>query len=181
MVRCSIKIDIIPPTTADRHSVVGNAWLYTYEASNIVTDVLLMAVSCSLILSIRIPLMQRLRVLLVFSVGILLVIISIFRVIAAYDSTRLRDSALWACLEVLFAVLVAVTPPVYGLIRNTQNDTSQVEEPTEMRSLSKSQSDGVKGSHTNASDTSHDADTSCMTFEELMKASRVPKHSGTKA
>jgi hypothetical protein len=160
---------------------MGAGWLYTYESSNILTDLLLMAASCSLIWSVRIPLMQRLRVLLVFSVGLLLVMISILRVLSTQGSSLIRDFALWANLEVLFAVIVAVTPTVYALIRNTQADMSQFEAHTEMRSLSKAQAHGVEDNPTNASDASHGVDTSSMTFEELMRASRIPKPSGTEA
>lgn len=43
---------------ADCCSVVGNAWLITYETSNIVTDLMLMALPFTLICSVTIPMIQ---------------------------------------------------------------------------------------------------------------------------
>lgn len=45
-------------SSADSDSVVGNLWLITYEASNIVTDLMLMALSFMLICSVTIPITQ---------------------------------------------------------------------------------------------------------------------------
>lgn len=43
---------------ANHHSVVGNVWLVMYETSNIVTDLMLMALPFTLICSITIPITQ---------------------------------------------------------------------------------------------------------------------------
>lgn len=42
----------------DRSSVVGNVWLITYEVSNIVTDLMLMALPFTLICSVTVPIKQ---------------------------------------------------------------------------------------------------------------------------
>ena len=103
---------------------IGSIWIYTYEVSNIITDVLLMAVPLSLIMSAKIAVMQRLRILLLFSIGILLISISIVRIIRGKDSRSQAGHTLWASLEVLFASIVAVTPTIYALARNTREDTT---------------------------------------------------------
>jgi hypothetical protein len=97
--------------------VIGNLWIYTYEISNIVTDILLMAVPFSLILSVKIPIMQRFRILLLFSIGLFLISISIIRILEGRGS---RTQA----LEVLFATIVAVTPTIYALAHNTREETT---------------------------------------------------------
>jgi hypothetical protein len=99
-------------------------WIYTYEISNIITDVLLMAVPFSLIMSVKIPIMQRLRILLLFSVGLLLISISIIRIMEGRGSRTQAGHTLWASLEVLFATIVAVTPTIYALARNTREETT---------------------------------------------------------
>jgi hypothetical protein len=99
-------------------------WIYTYEISNIVTDLLLMAVPFSLIMSVRIPIMQRLRILLLFSIGLFLISISIIRILEGRGSRTQAGHTLWASLEVLFATIVAVTPTIYALARNTCDETA---------------------------------------------------------
>jgi hypothetical protein len=39
-------------------SVVGNVWLFTYEVSNIATDLMLMALPFTLICSVTVPITQ---------------------------------------------------------------------------------------------------------------------------
>ncbi|KAF2827316.1 hypothetical protein CC86DRAFT_393481 [Ophiobolus disseminans] len=103
---------------------IGSMWIYTYEIGNIVTDVLLMAVPFSLILSVKIAIMQRLRILLLFSIGMFLISISIVRIIRGRDSRSQAGHTLWASLEVLFASIVAVTPTTYALAQNSREDTT---------------------------------------------------------
>lgn len=104
--------------------VVGDMWLYTYEISNIITDVMLMLVPFILILAARIPVAQRWRILPLFGVGTFLVAISILRISQGIGSFFQRAHTLWASLEVLFAVIVAVTPTIYALGRNRHEETS---------------------------------------------------------
>ncbi|KAL6705001.1 hypothetical protein ACN47E_007404 [Coniothyrium glycines] len=104
--------------------VVGNVWLYTYEISNIITDIMLMLVPVYLILSIRIPLMQHLRLLFLFSIGLFLIAISIIRIVQGRNSRVQRGHTLWASFEVLLATVVAVTPNIYALARNRREDSS---------------------------------------------------------
>jgi hypothetical protein len=111
-------------STANHLSVIGNIWIYTYEICNIITDLLLMAVPFSLIMSVRIPTMQRLRILLLFSIGLFLISISIIRILEGRDSHTQAGHTLWASLEVLFATIVAVAPTVYALARNTRDVVS---------------------------------------------------------
>ncbi|KAF2847480.1 hypothetical protein T440DRAFT_491921 [Plenodomus tracheiphilus IPT5] len=104
--------------------VVGNIWLFTYEICNIITDVLLMVVPCSLILSVKLPMMQRLRVFMLFSIGLFLIAVSIMRILQGKGSRAQRAHTLWASLEILFAVIVAVAPTIYALAQNrNENDT----------------------------------------------------------
>jgi hypothetical protein len=105
---------------ANSCSVVGNVWIFTYEISNIVTDTMLMAVSFTLILSVKIPLLAKIRVLCLFSVGILLIAISITRMIEGRNSRTQSGHTLWASVEALFATVVAVTPTIYALGRNSR-------------------------------------------------------------
>lgn len=105
-------------------SVVGNMWLFTYEVSNIITDILLMLVPFTLILSARLPVAQRWRILPLFGIGTFLIAISILRIVQGIGSVKQRAHTLWASLEVLFAVIVAVTPTIYALARNRREDTS---------------------------------------------------------
>lgn len=104
--------------------VIGNLWLITYEASNIVTDLMLMALSFTLIFSVKVPTIQRLRVMALFSIGIFLVAISIIRIIQGKDSRVQRGHTLWASLEILLAVIVAVTPTIYALAHGRHEDSS---------------------------------------------------------
>ncbi|KAF3009616.1 hypothetical protein E8E13_007064 [Curvularia kusanoi] len=104
--------------------VVGNIWLITYEASNIVTDLMLMALSFTLICSITIPITQRLRVMALFSIGIFLIAISIIRILQGKNSRVQRGHTLWASLEILLAVIVAVTPTIYALAHGRHEDSS---------------------------------------------------------
>lgn len=83
-----------------------------------------MAVPCSLILSVTIPPMQRLRLLFLFSVGIFLIAVSIMRIILGENSRVQSAHTLWASLEILFAVVVAVTPTLYALAQNRHEITS---------------------------------------------------------
>lgn len=108
----------------NKGSVIGTDWIYAYEICNIITDLLLMIVPFTLIIKVKISLMQRLRILLLFSVGIVLIAISIIRIIRGRDSTTQAGHTLWASLEVLFAVIVAVTPTIYALARNIREDTT---------------------------------------------------------
>jgi hypothetical protein len=54
-----------------------------------------------------------------FSIGVFLISISIVRIVIGRNSRKQRAHTIWASLEVLFAVIVAVTPIIYALIRNT--------------------------------------------------------------
>ncbi|KAF1928247.1 uncharacterized protein M421DRAFT_157070 [Didymella exigua CBS 183.55] len=103
--------------------VVGNIWLFTYEVSNIVTDLMLMALSFTLICSVTVPITQRLRVMALFSIGILLVAISIIRIIQGRNSRVQRGHTLWASLEILLAAVVAVTPTIYALAHSRHEDS----------------------------------------------------------
>ncbi|KAL5113221.1 hypothetical protein ACEQ8H_008903 [Pleosporales sp. CAS-2024a] len=104
--------------------VIGALWIYTYEASNIVTDAMLMALSFSIVFSVRITLMQRARILLLFSVGIVLICISIVRILIGRDARTQAAHTLWSSLEVLLATTVAVTPTVYALGRNRREQNA---------------------------------------------------------
>lgn len=52
------KIRSTTESRADCCSVVGNVWLISYETSNIVTDLMLMALPFTLICSVTIPMTQ---------------------------------------------------------------------------------------------------------------------------
>lgn len=105
---------------------IGTIWIFTYEICNIITDVLLMAVPFSLIMSAKIEIMKRLRILALFSIGLFLISISIVRIVRGRDSRSQAGHTLWASLEVFFASVVAVTPTIYALARNRE-DTSYSE------------------------------------------------------
>lgn len=67
---------------------------------------------------------RRLRVLALFSIGIFLVAISIIRMVQGQNSRVQRGHTLWASLEILLAVIVAVTPTIYALAKGRhENDT----------------------------------------------------------
>lgn len=59
-----------------------------------------------------------------FSIGIFLVAISIIRIIQGKDSRVQRGHTLWASLEILFAVIVAVTPTIYALAHGRHENSS---------------------------------------------------------
>lgn len=59
-----------------------------------------------------------------FSIGIFLVAISIIRIIQGKDSRAQRGHTLWASLEILLAVVVAVTPTIYALAHGRHEDSS---------------------------------------------------------
>lgn len=56
--------------------------------------------------------------------GTFLVAISIILIIQGMDSRVQRGHTLWASLEILFAVIVAVTPTVYALAHGRHEDSS---------------------------------------------------------
>lgn len=59
-----------------------------------------------------------------FSIGIFLVAISIIRIVQGKDSRVQRGHTLWASLEILLAVIVAVTPTIYALAHGRHEDSS---------------------------------------------------------
>lgn len=67
---------------------------------------------------------RRLRIMLLFSIGIFLVAVSIIRIVQGIDSRVQRGHTLWASLEILFAVIVAVTPTIYALAHGRHEDSS---------------------------------------------------------
>jgi hypothetical protein len=85
-----------------------------------------MAVSFHLVLSVRIPAMQKLRILSLFGVGMFLICISIIRIVRGRGSRTQSGHTLWASLEVLFAVIAAVTPTIYALGRNKYDSTTYI-------------------------------------------------------
>ena len=102
---------------------------------------MLMALSFTLICSITIPIAQyvsvphkvgskylsscrRLRVMALFSIGVFLVAISIIRIVQGIGSHAQRGHTLWASLEILLAVFVAVTPTIYALAHGRHEDSS---------------------------------------------------------
>jgi hypothetical protein len=85
-----------------------------------------MSLSFTLVLSIRIPIMQKLRILSLFGVGLLLIGISTVRIVEGRNSRTQTGHTLWASLEVLFAVIVAVTPTIYALIRNKWGESNYI-------------------------------------------------------
>jgi hypothetical protein len=87
-----------------------------------------MAVSFHLVLSVRIPVMQKLRILSLFSVGIFLICISIIRIVQGRGSRTQSGHTLWASLEILFGIIAAVTPTIYALGRNKYESTTYINE-----------------------------------------------------
>ncbi len=88
---------------------------------------MLLAVPLVVVFSVHISLVQRLRLIALFSLGLLLISISILRIKEGYDSYGQRDQTLWSSFELLLAVVVAVVPTIYGLLRNaslSQPETS---------------------------------------------------------
>lgn len=67
---------------------------------------------------------RRLRVLFLFSIGVFLVAISVIRIVQGKDSRLQRGHTLWASLEILLAVIVAVTPTVYALAHGRHEGSS---------------------------------------------------------
>lgn len=59
-----------------------------------------------------------------FSIGIFLVAISIIRINQGKNSRAQRGHTLWASLEILLAVVVAVTPTIYALAHGRHEDSS---------------------------------------------------------
>jgi hypothetical protein len=118
---CALAVKIEVQT--DTASVIGTVWIYTYEICNIATDALLMALSFSLVLSVKISKWQKARILSLFGVGFLLIAISVVRILQGRLSRTQAGHTLWASLEVFFAILVAVTPTIYALARNKREGT----------------------------------------------------------
>jgi hypothetical protein len=99
-------------------SVIAAIWIYTYEAGNIFTDVMLMALSFSIIYTVRIPLSQKVRISCLFNIGLVLVGISIARIVRGHRSTTEGGQTAYESMEILFSTIVAVTPTLYTLLRN---------------------------------------------------------------
>lgn len=59
-----------------------------------------------------------------FSIGVFLVVISIIRIVQGIGSRAQRGHTLWASLEILLAVIVAVTPTIYTLAHGRHEDSS---------------------------------------------------------
>jgi len=105
-------------TRTDTDSVIAAIWIYTYEAGNILTDVMLMALSFSIIYTVRIPLSQKVRISCLFNIGLVLVGISIARIFRGHQSTTEGGQTAYESMEILFSTIVAVTPTLYTLLKN---------------------------------------------------------------
>ncbi|KAH3963916.1 hypothetical protein HBH70_223460 [Parastagonospora nodorum] len=116
--------------------VIAALWIYTYEMSNIFTDVMLMALSFSIIYTVRIPLSQKARILSLFNIGFVLVGISIARMVRGRASTTEGGQTTYESMEILFSTIVAVTPTLYTLLKSkAEKSPSNMESTVRVPSL----------------------------------------------
>ncbi|KAF4550305.1 Hypothetical protein D9617_18g034960 [Elsinoe fawcettii] len=97
---------------------VGDDWLLAYEIGNMLTDFMLLAVPIPLLLSAKISLWHRLRLVFVFSLGGFLIAISVVRMMQGFGSKVQVSRTMWASIEIFFATFVAVSPAIYALIHS---------------------------------------------------------------
>ncbi|KAI1267720.1 hypothetical protein F5Y18DRAFT_443506 [Xylariaceae sp. FL1019] len=99
---------------------LSTLWITIYEASNVVTNLLLLLIPFPLILRAKIPSWKRARLLLLFSVGICLIATNIFCLIQGLTTFDMRTNrVVWNSIEVGVGALVATLPSIYVLVRPT--------------------------------------------------------------
>lgn len=79
---------------------------------------MLMALSSSVVYTVRIPLSQKVRILSLFNIGLILVGISIARIVRGHQSTTEGGQTAYESIEILFSTIVAVTPTLYTLLKS---------------------------------------------------------------
>ncbi|KAI5783232.1 hypothetical protein DFH27DRAFT_277793 [Peziza echinospora] len=104
--------------TVDR-CAYASIQLYTLGLTNIITDFALIVLPLPLIFKSRLPLMRKIHLTILFSIGLFLIAITITRLpLIALPGKGLQDArTLWASIEIGAACLVANAPVLYSLIR----------------------------------------------------------------
>ncbi|RYC78118.1 hypothetical protein BFJ63_vAg19008 [Fusarium oxysporum f. sp. narcissi] len=79
----------------------------------------------TIIFQAKITIAKRLQLSALFSLGILLVAVSVVRIIQGSGSTKIQlNRSLWASLETLVASIVATIPALYTIIRQHKSSQS---------------------------------------------------------
>ena len=98
--------------------VQGNVWLLTYGIGNTVTDSMLLALPFPLLFQARTSTRKKAWLLTLFSLGFLLIGISVVRIIQGNRHAHIQLSrVMWASIETLFASIVAMFPAIYVMLR----------------------------------------------------------------
>ncbi|KAM5381154.1 hypothetical protein ACJZ2D_003070 [Fusarium nematophilum] len=97
------------------------AYFITMAVCNISTDVALLVLPFPVLLVAKLNTRTKLQLGLLFSIGILLITITIVRVpLILNDSMSQRSRSTWATIEILCGSIVANTPFYYGIVRDLQ-------------------------------------------------------------
>ncbi|KAJ6264448.1 hypothetical protein Dda_0594 [Drechslerella dactyloides] len=109
-------------TTCQRQTVRSNASLYGATATDIISDLLIMAIPLRLIRHLRMSGLQKLGLACLFCLGFVVVVLSLARTIrinaggsGAYPQSDPRWVALWSIAEETTAILVCCLPAIRKL------------------------------------------------------------------
>ncbi|KAF4472789.1 hypothetical protein FALBO_297 [Fusarium albosuccineum] len=100
----------------------GMVYFIAMAVCNIITDIALLVLSFPTLAVARLNLRTKIQLGILFSIGILLITITIVRVpLILNDSMSQKSRSTWATIEILCGCIVANTPFYYGIVRELQH------------------------------------------------------------
>jgi hypothetical protein len=96
----------------------GNVQLIVFSILSMVTDLMLIALPLPQLIKMRQPLMAKIRLIVLFSVGLTIVAVTLTRLLMNLVFLhRMGQSHNVANVEIFFAAFVANAPTIYGLLQ----------------------------------------------------------------
>ncbi|KAF5003087.1 hypothetical protein FDECE_10346 [Fusarium decemcellulare] len=100
----------------------GMVYFIAMAVCNIITDIALLVLPFPTLAVARLNLRTKIQLGILFSIGILLITITIVRVpLILNDSMSQKSRSTWATIEILCGCIVANTPFYYGIVRELQH------------------------------------------------------------
>ncbi|KAK1499957.1 hypothetical protein CABS01_10355 [Colletotrichum abscissum] len=100
-------------------------YLIAMAVCNITTDIALLILPFPTLAVVRLNLKTKIQLAVLFSIGILLIAITIARVpLTLQDSMSQSSRSTWATIEILCSCIVANAPFFYGIIRELQSSVT---------------------------------------------------------